>query len=127
MLAHVLLHDVRDVEAASATVTRVRVTSDLRLARVFFGLMEAGAHEPEVVRKALMRVVPFLRRKLAAELELRFTPELEFFFDEELADARRVDDLLRSLRRDEFRHGGASDDEGKEDEQKEDEDPEREP
>ena len=123
MLAHVLLHDVRDAEAASATVTRVRVTPDLRLARVFFGLMEAGAHQPDVVQKALMRVVPFLRRKLAAELALRFTPELEFFFDEELADARRVDDLLRSLRRDEAGPSSPSD----EDEDEDDDDSEREP
>jgi len=34
---------------------------------------------------------------LAHDLALRFTPDLEFFYDEQLEDARRVDRLLRDL------------------------------
>ena len=96
-LSTALVRDVRDPDAASANVTRVQVTPDLRLARVYFALLDAEGEAPERVVGALRRVTPFLRRRLARDLGLRFTPELDFFFDEELADARRVDRLLRSI------------------------------
>jgi ribosome-binding factor A len=109
-LATALVRDVRDPEAAEANVTRVRVTPDLRLARIYFALLDADGEAPERVAAALRRVAPFLRRRLARDLGLRFTPELDFFFDEELADARRVDSLLRTMD-----GAGAPDDEGGED------------
>ena len=97
VLGQVLLRDVADPRAGAANITRVRVTPDLRNARIYFALFsqEEGAAEQAVA--ALTHASPFLRRQLARELGLRFTPNLSFFYDEELDDARRIDSLLRTL------------------------------
>jgi len=77
-------------------ITKVRVTPDLRLARVVFvTLGEAGAREAALA--GLRSAAPFLRHRLAEELALRHAPELVFAYDDELQDARRVDALLRGL------------------------------
>lgn len=97
LIGQVLVQDVRDERAATANVTRVKVTPDLRLARVYFALLAKDPGDPEETRAALGRAAPYLRRRIAHDLGMRYTPDLEFFFDEQLADARRIDSLLRDL------------------------------
>ena len=97
LIGQVLVQDVRDERAAAANVTRVKVTPDLRLARVYFALLTKDPGDPEEARAALSRAAPYLRRRIAQDLGMRYTPDLEFFFDEQLADARRIDSLLRDL------------------------------
>ena len=97
LLGQVLVQDIRDERAAAANITRVKVTPDLRHARVYFALLAADGGEPAETTAALDRAAPYLRRRLAHDLGMRFTPDLEFFFDAELDDARRIDSLLRSL------------------------------
>ena len=45
----------------------------------------------------LTKAIPFLRRQLAEHLDLRFTPNLQFVYDEQLQGARRIESLLKSL------------------------------
>ena len=97
LLGQILVRDIRDERAAAANITRVRVTPDLRHARVYFALLAAEVGDPTETTAALGRAAPYLRRRIAHDLGMRFTPDLEFFFDAELDDARRIDALLRSL------------------------------
>jgi ribosome-binding factor A len=97
-LAEALLHQVRDPRLAEVNLTRVRLTPDLKLAKVYFLLLspEGGATEEALV--GLERAATFLRRHLARTMQLRYTPSLRFFYDEELEEARRIDTLLRDTR-----------------------------
>ena len=97
MIGQILVQDIRDQRAAAANITRVKVTPDLRQARVYFALLSKEQGDPTEATEALGRVVPYLRRRLAKDLELRVTPELQFLYDEELDEARHIDSLLRSL------------------------------
>jgi len=98
ILSAELLHRVRDPRVAHVTVTRVRVTDDLRLARVFFTLLEVGEGDRAEALRGLDSATPFFRRTVAGELGLRHAPEIAFAYDEDLANARRIDALLRDLR-----------------------------
>ena len=97
VIGQVLVQDVRDQRAATANVTRVQVTPDLRHARIYFAMLSEERGDAAETTAALTRAAPYLRRRLAQDLGLRFTPDLEFFFDEQLDGARRIDSLLRSL------------------------------
>ncbi len=97
MVGQILVQDIRDQRAAAANITRVKVTPDLRHARIYFALLSAERGDPAEATQALMSAAPYLRRRLAQDLGMRFTPDLEFFYDEQLDDARRIDSLLRSL------------------------------
>lgn len=98
ILSEELLHRVRDPRVAHVTVTRVRVNDDLRLARVWFALLEVGEGDRAEAQRGLESALPYLRRTVAGELGLRHAPELQFAYDEDLASARRIDSLLKGLR-----------------------------
>jgi ribosome-binding factor A len=112
VLSSLLLHRIRDPRVSHVTVTAVKVTPDLRMAKVFFTLLDVGTGDREEALRGLMSAVPFFRRHLAAELDLRYTPELVFAYDDALEGARHVDSLLRGLRRDGDDTGNAGEDEG---------------
>ena len=85
-----------DPRVASATVTNVRVTSDLSLARVFIRTL--GSEDREETLQGLEAAGPYLRRMLGAELKIRRVPELRFEFDETLDRALRIERLLEEVR-----------------------------
>jgi len=91
-LARALREEVRDPLLGFVTLTAVRLSSDLRSARVYISVLDRDA---ERTLAALRRATPFLRRTLAHGAGLRFTPDLRFVFDPSLATGSRIDELLR--------------------------------
>jgi ribosome-binding factor A len=98
-LATLLQQEAKDPRLAGVAVSAVRMTPDLRQARVFYRLLGPDADRPTIER-ALARATPFLRAALGRSLELRVTPALVFEYDTTPDTARRVDDLLRGAARD---------------------------
>lgn len=89
-----LLHgDVKDPRLQGVSVTEVRVSGDLRVARVFFSTLDPDA-DPEPVLASLERASGFLRSRVAGLLRLRHTPELRFSLDE---GSRRGLELTRLI------------------------------
>src|SRR5919108_4879092 len=88
-LAQLLAREVHDPGIGFLTLTEVRVTPDLQLARVYYTTMGDERAQRESA-KALKRAAPFLRRQLASRLRLRRVPELEFFFDDSVARHDRI-------------------------------------
>lgn len=88
--------EVHDPGIGFITLTRVNVTADLQLARVFYTTMgdEKGRKE---TAKALRRATPFFRRQVGGRLQLRRVPELEFRFDESVAHQDRIEQIIRDL------------------------------
>jgi ribosome-binding factor A len=88
---------------ASVAVTEVRLGSDLRNATVFV-MPLGGANATEIVA-GLKRSTAFLKRQVAREVVLRYTPNLIFELDLSFDQADRITALLarpeveRDLRR----------------------------
>lgn len=96
MLADLLQRRSKDPRLAEVTITAVKLTPDLRFARVFFTLL-GGRGEPAAALAGLEHAQPFLRRGVAEGLSLRYAPDLVFAYDETLESARRIDSLLHEL------------------------------
>lgn len=92
-----LTRTVQDPGIGFVTITRVKVTADLQLARVFYTTMGDDKTKKETA-KALERVKPFLRRQISQRIQLRRAPELEFRYDESIADLDNVERLLQEVR-----------------------------
>jgi ribosome-binding factor A len=92
-VAELLLREARDPRLQTVTVTGVRVTADLRQARIYFRTLTPEA-TPREAQAALRRAAPFLRGALGRSLGLRVTPELRFEYDTTPDTARRLDALL---------------------------------
>ena len=96
-LTQLLARDVHDPGVGFITLTKVSVSPDLQLARVYYTSMgdEKALRETE---KALGRALPFLRRQIAQRVRLRRVPELEFFFDKSVAHQDRIEQVLQELK-----------------------------
>lgn len=95
-LATLLAREVHDPGIGFVTLTRVNVSPDLQLARVFYTMMgdERSRRETE---KALTRALPFLRRQIGARVRLRRVPELRFEFDRSVENQDRIERILLDL------------------------------
>lgn len=93
-LATLLQQEAKDPRLATVAVAEVRLTADLRQARVFYRVLGETGDSKELAR-ALERATPFLRARVGRSLGLRVTPTLLFEYDTSPDTARRVDALLR--------------------------------
>jgi ribosome-binding factor A len=96
-LALLLAREVHDPGVGFLTLTRVKVTPDLQLARVYYTSLGDEKAQRETAR-ALRRARPFLRRQLGQRIRLRRVPELEFFYDESIAENDRIEQILQDLK-----------------------------
>jgi ribosome-binding factor A len=99
-VAELLLKEIKDPRIGMITVTAVRVSPDLRHARVFFSVL-GDADQRRRSLAGLESATGFLRSRLGRELQLRVVPEIVFEFDPSLAEAERVSQLLRDVPTDE--------------------------
>ncbi|MEO8070664.1 MAG: 30S ribosome-binding factor RbfA, partial [Acidobacteriota bacterium] len=95
-LGVILAREVHDPGIGFVTLTRVTVSPDLQLARVYYTTMGDAKAKIETQR-ALDRATPFLRRHIGARVRLRRVPVLRFEFDESVEYQDRVERILLDL------------------------------
>ena len=90
-----LLRALKDprVQGGMLTVTHVDTTSDLRYARVFVSVLDKQREKDAI--KGLKSAAGWLRRELGAAVQLRYTPELQFFADDSIEQGAHILQLLR--------------------------------
>ena len=96
VLSDALARDVKDPGLGFVTVTRVTVSPDLQLARVYYSII-GDEKARKNSKAALERCTPFLRRRLGQEIRLRRVPELHFHYDEGIAHQARVEELIYEI------------------------------
>ncbi len=99
MLSEILtrqqVHD-DTLTAHTVSVTEVRMSPDLRQARVYVKPLLGG--DEEEVLTALRRNTAYLQREVASRLGLKFAPRLKFTADESFDEAGRIERLLSDPR-----------------------------
>ncbi len=98
-LSMLLMREVRDPRLADITVTEVRVTPDLLIARVYYSVL-GDAEQATEAAAALEAAKGYLRTQLAAQVRLRLAPDLEFHLDESAEYGRHIDELLAQVAQD---------------------------
>ena len=88
--------DVHDPGIGFITLTRVTVTADLQIARVYYTSLGDEKSRKETA-KALDRATPFMRRQIGSRLRLRRVPELEFRFDDTIGHQVRIEEIIQDL------------------------------
>lgn len=96
MLSELLRKDISDPRLRMATITQVKVTRDLRLARIYF-TSAGGKEASEQTALGFRSAAGFMKRHLGPRLGLRYMPELKFFYDETFDHGARIDQLLKSI------------------------------
>src|SRR5262250_156332 len=95
-VADILMRKIKDPRVQSVTVTDVKLTSDLRIARVFVTTMGTEDEERNVFA-GLTQASGFVRGELGRRLSLRYLPEIIFAKDLSGPRGDRVLQLLDGL------------------------------
>ncbi|MBN1515866.1 30S ribosome-binding factor RbfA [Candidatus Sumerlaeota bacterium] len=98
-VATILLHEVKDPRLRMITVSRAKVSKDLRHALIFVSTLEQEG-EAELL-EALEHAKGFIRSALGQRISLRFTPDVKFIFDRNFDHASRIEALLEQLKQEE--------------------------
>lgn len=98
-LSEILQREVKDPRVGFVTITKVKVTPDLRRARVYVSMMEEE-EEAENTLAGLESARGYLRSHLGKHLRLKFLPELEFVRERVAEEALRLNELMRQCKED---------------------------
>ena len=93
-----LLRTVKDprVTDCMLTITHVDTTSDLRYAQHLCQRPELPGREG--LLKGLKSAAGYLRHELGSRIDLRYTPELQFFVDDSIAYGAHILDMLNHVK-----------------------------
>ncbi len=80
------------------SVTRVKTTPDLRFAKVYVSMINEKSKKENLA--ILKQSSGFIRSSIAKKVNLRYTPELIFEFDESLEYGSRIDEILKNITKD---------------------------
>jgi len=94
-LSVLLLREVADPRLAAISFSHVKVAPDLKMAKVYF-VLPVGGNAKQVLR-ALKKARGFFRSHIARTLNLRYTPDLRFYYDDVNEEVDRIDSLLREI------------------------------
>jgi ribosome-binding factor A len=95
-LAQLLARDVHDPGIGFVTLTRVHLSPDLQMARVFYTTLGDETRRRDTAR-ALDRAASFMRRQIGSRLRLRRVPELKFIYDDSIAGQDRIEQILTEI------------------------------
>jgi ribosome-binding factor A len=95
-LAQLLSREGHDPGVGFVTLTRVHVSPDLQMARVYYTSLGDDTGRRATAR-ALERASPFLRRQIGRRLRLKRVPEITFTYDDSIAGQDRIERLLNEL------------------------------
>ncbi len=97
-LAELLAREINDprLQGTIISITGVETAADLSVSRIYVSVY-GTEDEAEATVKQIRRAVSFFRRELAARLNLRHTPELDFRLDRSIAEGAHIEKLLREI------------------------------
>ncbi len=95
-VARIIREDMHDPRMGGTyCITRAEVTRDLRYAKMYVSVLEDD--KAAGVMSALKSAAGFIRRELGHNLSLRYTPELQFVHDQNIAYGVHIASVLRGI------------------------------
>ena len=95
----IFLHKLKDkwpdLDIGFVTITNVKVTPDLKIAKIYISILDKENRE-EILEKIKLKT-GFIRSELASRIKIKFTPELKFFIDDTLDYVEKIEGLIKKI------------------------------
>lgn len=97
-ISHIITYELKNPDATGMiSVTRVKITPDLKYAKVYVSLLNSKSNEKTM--QALKDSAGFIRSQVARTVNLRITPELIFEYDDSIEHGEKIDNILKEINR----------------------------
>jgi ribosome-binding factor A len=100
-ISQVLFDEVKNPKIIGlVSATKCNLTPDMRYTDVYFSAMPMVGQElnTEKLLEGLNEIRGFLRKRLAEELKLRFTPEVRVHLDDTIEHGIKISKLINDLK-----------------------------
>ena len=98
-IAAILVHDYNDPALGFITVTEVKMSPDLKIARVYFSVFGSEGVQAKAM-KMLEAEKQHIRGLVASHVQLKFAPALQFHLDHTLEEVDRINRLINKIHED---------------------------
>ncbi len=98
-VSDILQKSIKDPRLELVTITGVKVSRDLRVARIYFST-SGGKKSRKDACKGFNSALGYIKRIVASQLSLRYMPDLKFYYDESVDYGAHIDRVLRSINED---------------------------
>ena len=95
-ISWVLQQKYKDPQNGMITVTKVKISRDLKYATIYFTVLGQDIDIKES-EKALKKAIPFLRKEFGQRVRMKFVPELRFFYDDSLEYSAHMEKLFKKI------------------------------
>lgn len=97
-ISAIIAQEIKDPRVGFATVTEVKVSPDLRHARVLVSVL-GSPEEKQATFDALIGATGYIRRLIGARVKLRHTPELSFVYDDSIEHGDKMMRLMEEIKK----------------------------
>lgn len=97
-ISQIISFELKNPDATGLiSVTKVKITPDLKYAKIYISLL--NAKDDEKTMEALAQSSGFIRSVIAKRINLRITPELVFEKDDSMEYGMKIDSILKDLKK----------------------------
>lgn len=98
-IAKIIQSDLKDPRIGFTSVMAVRMSADLRYAKVYVSLLGSDSEKKSSL-VGLQRSAGWIRREIGKRLRLRYTPEVRFYEDTTLDDVFHLEEVFKQIHED---------------------------
>jgi len=99
VLSDLLLREIKDPRLHKCIITDVKMSKDLKNARIFFATSGSDTDVASAL-SGFDQAKGYIKRLLASELNLRYMPDISFFYDNSFDYGARIEAVLKSVIKD---------------------------
>jgi ribosome-binding factor A len=96
VISEIVTTQLKDPAIGRVTITRVKLSSDLKNARIYFSML-GDVQQRQNTIEGLKRAASFIRAEMAHKVNLRFVPSLQFTYDDTLDYVDNIENLLKKI------------------------------
>lgn len=102
-ISMIFLYKLQDPAFGLLTITNVKVSPDLKLAKIYISVF--NKENRELVLDKVKTSAGYIRTELAHRIKIKFVPELKFFIDDSLDYVEKIEGLIKKIHEDDDNKG----------------------
>jgi ribosome-binding factor A len=99
-VADLLMRKVKDPRVRSVTLTGIDLSSDLKIAKLYYSLI-GGREEIQEAQNGLTSAKGFIKHEVGSRLDLKYLPEIVFKYDPSLEQGDHMEKIFEKIRKEE--------------------------
>lgn len=94
-ISWIFLHKLKDPALGFITITNVKVSPDLKIAKIYFSVFDRNSRKAALSK--INELKGIIRSELAHKIQMRYVPELDFYVDDTPDFVEKIEGLFRQI------------------------------